>query len=272
MQISSRPYEIVEWAAVVPWTLSGAYRYFLAALPVVGLIIGGRRAIPWEGIAFIGAGIMWGLHHERLTPVMSISIACYGVPLVGTVWEYLRSRIPRVANFLRRGLVLGILFMASWGTVMVARTSHSPFALDYSPYPVEALDWLWNNYPGGKVFTHYNDGSFALWRLAPRFKISFDGRYDNVYPAETREIGFAAYIPGHPRQGEALRNYPPDFVLIGRDLPGACHQSSQLRDSLFPNFRLIYSDGNFCLLSKDGAPTKLENSTMAGRPIWHLGF
>jgi hypothetical protein len=272
-QITAPPYEVVEWGPIVPWTMEGIHRYAILICIIAGTFMKKRQALPLEGWCLLIASIFWGFHHGRLAPVFAMVTCCYALPLFAALYDWLTKVRPSLVSLLRRGTLLGLTVVATWGALMLGRmASMHPFSMNYAPYPVAMIEWLWNNYEGGHVLTHYNDGSFALWRLAPRFQISFDGRYDNVFPPETRALGFASYTPGHPMQQKALSLFAPDFILIGLDLPGACTADSTLRTTLFPTFRLLQSDGRFCVLGNSKLPPPITNASQTIRPLWESSF
>jgi hypothetical protein len=272
-QITARPYEVLEWGPILPWTMEGMHRYAVLACLLAGAMIKKRASLPLDGWFLLIVSTFWGFHHGRLAPVFAMVTCCYALPLIAALYDWFNTHRPYVVSLIRRGTLLGLFVIATWGALMMIRlASMHSFSMNYAPYPVTMIEWLWNNYEGGRVLTHYNDGSFALWRLAPRFQISFDGRYDNVFPPETRALGFASYTPGDPDQQKALNLFAPDFILIGLDLPGACEPESTLREILFPAFQLLQSDGRFCVLGNAKVPPPIPNALSTIRPIWESSF
>jgi hypothetical protein len=61
------------------------------------------------------------------------------------------------------------------------------FTLQYKPdsCPVAAVDFLRERNIRGKLLVPFNYGSYALWELRGRMRVSMDGRYDLVYRPET---------------------------------------------------------------------------------------
>ena len=89
--------------------------------------------------------------------------------------------------------------------------------LEYPPVacPVGAVDFLVRDKIQGKLLVPFNYGSYALWELRGKMRVSMDGRYDLVYKPETyRRVDdfFAA------RKGwyDLLTNPAPDAVLVPR--------------------------------------------------------
>lgn len=117
-QISNRPYEIVEWAPFLPWTVDGIYRYGIVALMLAGILTGGRRYVPLEGLAFIALGAAWGLRHGRLSRSSVSRLAVTGCLLAHSTYLWLKGKVPNLADFIRRGSILGLGAMSLFGVIV----------------------------------------------------------------------------------------------------------------------------------------------------------
>jgi hypothetical protein len=186
-----------------------------------------------------------GISHERFLPFFLF----YALMLeLGA----LERGAKVIATFLgERAVTIQMAFC----TVIIAIVSSLPLGLVLTvkqgplllnTYPVAALDWLLKNNKGGKVLTHYNDGSYALWRLYPSFKIALDGRFDGVFPVETMEKVFTALDPRYPRHLEELAAYSPDFVLLD-----FTRERRSDVVSGFPGYSIKYEDQRFGILVRD---------------------
>jgi hypothetical protein len=82
---------------------------------------------------------------------------------------------------------------------------------------VETFAWLSQNAEGGKILVHFNHGSYVLLHGYPRFKVSLDARYEEVYPNKTVEGGLRALEPGSEHFASAFEEARPDFILMCRD-------------------------------------------------------
>jgi hypothetical protein len=83
-------------------------------------------------------------------------------------------------------------------------------------YPSDAVQWIQNNHPTGRLFNSYNWGGYILWRL-PEYPVFIDGRADlygselisqwqNVTAAQTNALSI-------------LNSWDVDLVLIERNTP-----------------------------------------------------
>ncbi len=251
--VTHLPFEINEWFALRPWTGHGALVYSITAIVVLGLSAWNR--IPREGLAFVALSAIEGFRHERLTPLYTIALSIYGVPLFNAGLKRIQSVWPSFWPVLRRSVVASCVVLVS---VCVGRLAYfipsllTGFRFDYSEYPVTAIEWLRDSRPGGTILTHYNEGSYTLWRMGDAFKISLDGRYDGVYPPETIRMGLEAYEGPTEAQRTALTAFNPDYVLLSPSTPGLCAPVVELRERMYPGYQVAFSDGRFCVLERKG--------------------
>lgn len=274
--VTHLPPEISEWSALRPWTPHGLIVYGLVSLVLLGLRA--HRKVPREGLIFIFVSGVEGLRHERLAPLATMAIAVYGIPLFAEGLAVLTRKFPRFFTIFRRSTITALaLLTTGYGirAVVFIPTLAQGFSFDYSQYPVAAIEWLRNSRPGGKILTHYNDGSYVLWRMGTQFKISLDGRYDGLYPPETIRMGLEAYQPGLPAQRTALMAFAPDYVLLGPTTPGLCEPGNMLLGEFYPGFSIVFSDGLYCVLEhteeKRIASPIVNNHPMPDemwRPLW----
>lgn len=79
--------------------------------------------------------------------------------------------------------------------------------------PVRAVDFLEGANTRGNLLVPFNYGSYALWRLRGRMRVSMDGRYDLIYRPETyrRVDDFFFARDDWP---ELLRSPAPSAILL----------------------------------------------------------
>ena len=75
------------------------------------------------------------------------------------------------------------------------------------------MNWLWSSGYEGKLLVNFNEGSFALWRLFPRFRVSVDGRFEEVYEENVVEQTHCALSSKCSRQKNAIEFINPDVIL-----------------------------------------------------------
>lgn len=99
-------------------------------------------------------------------------------------------------------------------------------------YPVKAVSWLGQNYPGGKLFNEYDWGGYLQWNLR-KFPIFVDGRTD-LFGDEIIGKWILTVQAGEGWQ-EVLDEYGVDLVMLQPDRP-------VLRELGTSGWRLVYAD------------------------------
>jgi hypothetical protein len=65
----------------------------------------------------------------------------------------------------------------------------------------------------GRIAVHFNWGQYALWHLAPRLRISWDGRRETLYSAQVQETQ-RAVLSGLPAGDRWLSEVKPEYVWL----------------------------------------------------------
>jgi hypothetical protein len=71
---------------------------------------------------------------------------------------------------------------------------------------------------GGRLFTWFDYGEYAIWHFSPLLRVSIDGRRETVYSRQVRDRHWAIYR-NDPAAIVALAEIRPDFVWLPRTLP-----------------------------------------------------
>ena len=250
--LSMRRELIDEWKPVslLPGRLieTGTVSIAVAALLLAAGAVCARRtgkATPIETLPFLIVALAGSLRAYRLLPFFCFTAAVYGLPYINALFRSIPLS-PARRNDLR-GVVLGLTMLACTFAVGIAGLiAHrvSNFALTYREFPVAAVQWLRENRTGGNVLVPFDSGSYVLWRAYPQFKVSIDGRYEEVYPDDTLHDSTIASNPAYSGHQEALQRIAPDFILTKRTLSGD-----------FPGFdermwRTVYSDSLYAILAR----------------------
>jgi hypothetical protein len=82
--------------------------------------------------------------------------------------------------------------------------------------PVKAVAYLQRENIQGKLLVPFNYGSYAMWELRGRMRVSMDGRYDLVYSAETYRRVDDFYF-GRGNWKSLLSDPKPDAILVPQD-------------------------------------------------------
>ena len=207
------PQTIPEW---LPPSFSSIEFYLLIFL-LISVVVGMALTKKFVTIEILLLCLVYYLAftHYRFIPFAILTTAVYGIrPL-----EALRVRLDQWSA-LPRVFAL-FYFLLGFGTIsllVMFAFRPSPFRLQLTTYPVEETSWIEKNIlNGSNILTHYNDGSYLLWRLYPRFKISLDGRFDGVYPVSTMADSLAAVSCKNARHEEGLASVNADILFISND-------------------------------------------------------
>lgn len=253
---------ILEWQTMRPWQI-GLMTILLAIFFAGAHIRKGIRAIPPEVAALILVSIWAAADSQRLLNYLLLVLAVYGAAEYRAVRQAVGSRFtPLYRRAVRNVAAAGVLLLGMFFGVGVGKNLYefSTTGLDFSRYPVGAVEWLERSGAGGRVLTHFNHGSYALWRLYPEYQVAVDGRYEETYPEETVALAWKAidpYLPGHE---EALSILAPDYIVV---------PSQEWAEGFGTEWQRVYTDETGVVLARPGLTT--ERSRPA-RSMWVPGF
>jgi hypothetical protein len=185
--------------------------------------------------------------HTRFLAFFVITAAIFGGPYLQATLDRLKEIRPSLFLASTRSGALSVAGLLAFGAIKLALTltSSTTYKLDFAAYPLGAVEWLRDSGLSGNLLVNFNQGSFALWRLYPKFKVSVDGRYEEAYPQETVTDNALAFFPETPRGREALERINPTHILLP-DLPPTVDPEAQFGNG----WRVIYRDENSAVLSR----------------------
>jgi hypothetical protein len=259
---------ITEWGALIRTPGLALWVGAIAAVWITGLVRL-RFRVPLEWVVLPAIALVFAIRSGRLSAAFLMTVAVFGIVPVDALARSLRTRIPRAPETWRRAAaVCAVLALVPLSLPVVrAVTNPAGLQLSYEAYPVGALEWLRDNRDGGDVLVGFAEGSYALWRLHPRFLISIDGRYEEVYPPETVDLVSSARDPTAEGHKEAFEVVRPDFILARAD-----GSSGVSRVGFGPEWRVVYEDGSFALLEDSPEPAippePPVSAPLAVRPVW----
>jgi hypothetical protein len=230
-----------EWAPV-SWTTE-AHAYLGYKILFVSVLIGialqlrrkGWERIDRAAVMLIGVFMALAMTSARHTSLFAVVAGALipgmfprGLVILG--YHPLR-RLGAMA--VESALLLVPFFMA----LIVLRVG-AGLSLEYPSVacPIRAVAYLKDQNNRGKLLVPFNYGSYALWELRGRMRVSMDGRYDLVYrPVTYRRVDdfFAA-------RGDwtgLLTNPAPDAILTPRA------DDVYLRLQYKPAWKEVYHDG-----------------------------
>lgn len=205
-----------------------------------------------EGLLLLLMTAWGGFNHTRFLPFLYLTLGVYGLNPLTAVYDHMRQSFPHRSTLLERTLFMWTIVMTALGLAVTAQVGSAvlkglpPVKTSWGSH--DAFDWLLANRSGGNILTHYNEGSYALYRVYPKFKISLDGRFDGVFPLSTLDIVNAACDCSHKRHTQAVAQLNPDFVLT---TPAMYRDTTRLPTSdCFPGYHEVYSDRDYIVLER----------------------
>ncbi len=211
-----------------------------------------RSRVLTEGWLFLLVTFCFALKHQRHTPFFLFTACVYLPPALDSAYDhsskFIKERIDAFLDVIHH--LSFVTLIASLSLVLYSGVAIRSFSLDYSQYPTELLQWLKSKRLTGNLMIHFDYGSFALLKGYPNFKVSMDGRYEEVYPDTTFNHALSALDPTSPSFTESFQALKPDFVIL-------CPRTTSLSVAHhFPgNWSHLSTDSNGCTLFGDGSIT-----------------
>lgn len=265
----SRP-AISEWGPL--WTQPAPFLGLLVtAIPIIwGMTRSWKSTRDLAALSLLALSTYLGVRHIRLEVLTMITFFVFGAPYIHLLSQHLRAQAPHFFERLARSV-------AAAGTALVIAlavrtvgfiTTSSSLSLDLADYPVNATRWMRSHNLQGRLLVDFNNGSFALWCLYPRFKVSMDGRYEETYLPETDQLNAEAFTFGSPEGRRALEILQPTHILV-RD---TATDSSSRAEALGDPWRVLYSDTTFTVLGRSDISAAEERAANETDDIWQPLF
>ena len=253
---AARP-EITEWAPPRP---GNPVFWPLVALGVTAIssILFSTERRDWVKIAIL-ALVGWQAA-EHLRHIAFFALLCgFWLPahvqsVVQRVGSQLRANLPTASLATWQKGVAVTALAAVIGLQSVALADRmSTLPVYRSHYPIEALHWMAEHTPEGKLVVCFNWAQYAIAALAPEMKVAFDGRFRTCYPQEIVDMSFD-FLMGDlgPRNrsehsgpidgARVLEHGEPDYVLVDRRYVHAVGVMQKETQSDSPRWSLIYQD------------------------------
>jgi hypothetical protein len=250
------------WAAVVPLQQKIA---FGTAVGLVGYALAFGRGAGRKGLLILAATAFAGALHHRLLPFFGTAWLVYCPALLeGTLLtEQCRRVARRPQALLGASTVLtvaacALIWISKPLTLEIPNDPRGGLAGSIPYYPVGAVEFLQTQRFAGNLLTPFDQGSYVLWKLYPRVKVSLDSRYEAAYePALVEEL-LRLYRTGDGLPA-VLEKYRPDALLVPRH--------SGLARAAIP-FGKVYEDASFALYARPESGLKPAASGVPARAVF----
>jgi hypothetical protein len=216
-----------------PWGFDPYFGFRLLFVIVLAAVVWGWKRRTGSGLTMLALTAAAGWLHRRHAPFFGLAALVY----VGPYLDGKRLRVEAVA-------AAYVVIAAAVAWRFLPQASLEP-AVPATFYPVRTVDILETAHAEGNLAVPFRWGSYASWRLAPRIKVSMDGRYEETYPDETFEMNRALFYKDGANWDELLRRYRVDFILVElRTTP------LQPGDLLSRGYEVVWSDVTSALFAR----------------------
>lgn len=256
---------IVEWRTPLYW------QFLLVGIVAAFFVAGAwlRRAshrVRPEVWMLLAAALWAASDAQRLVHFPLVVLATFGVAEYRAVIDRVRPMLPgsypRAARHVAAGASLlagvGLAGTVAW---QLGRTLDT--GLSFDRYPVSAIHWLEQYGAGGRVVTHFNDGSFALWRLYPDYRVAIDGRYEETYQDSAIHVAYEALDPRREDHERSLARLDPDYIVLPPGMKATL-------DDFDARWQVVYEDSATAVLAREGLPVRTRPRPL--RPMWEPAF
>jgi hypothetical protein len=259
----------MERPGIQEWTPPGllSWRSVLGGIYLSMFLVGSlksKRKPSLQAWTLVAASMMAAIDARRFFAIFLLTLAVFGTDSAAAVGIMVRDRLRGWWEASRRLLGLTVIGLSIWCALLTIRhmSQVAREGLDYRHMPVEAMEWLELEGGGGNLLVHFDYGSYALWRLFPDYRVSVDGRYEEVYPQSTVDLSFQALRADDPGQEEALSVLDPDFAIVAAE--GA--------DEFAEGWDVVHRDDLFAVVAKGWTPAAGPVAGGTTRPPWQPGF
>ncbi len=217
------------WMATLPW------------LP--------RRQGEWWRVLIAFFTAWFAVRHQRHVPVFALCVAAPFAVQWLRFGHWLAKKGIRFSAPAMTVIGVAVCVLAAWqvGVTLQGRFVRDRLQIVFAEqdYPVRLVAALREAGSEGNLAVPLDWGGYALWHLAPRMRLSLDGRFATVYPEQVVQDNFAFYRGG-PGWTRLLDAYPTEAVLLAasarhplQDLPDWIQVASDRTGALWVRRNVI---------------------------------
>lgn len=256
-------HEIAEWNPIEIPTVSGLAYLGLITLTWTAVARDDRRLPPEVLLTLLFTSIA-PLFAVRHAPLFALSCGVFGA---GPMARLLPAQETQAGENgeptgSARGLrFLAGLFAAAALALTVGSLRHFSCIEVDARFPRAAISRIAESGVRANLVVFFDWGEYAIWHLAPRVKVSMDGRRETIYSEEVYWEDHR-FTFGNDDWDALLRKRPADLVLVIRTLP--VYNLMKLR----PGWSLVHEDRFSALYTRDSfqGAAAIQKATPASLP------
>jgi hypothetical protein len=259
--------EITEWEPLRVASLAGLGYLAILALGVASVALSRRPRQPSALVLLLGVALL-PLTAFRHAPLVALAVPLLAGEHIADAWRRgIGDRDGAPAGpWARRGLAGASLAAA---VLLVAGSVPSFRCPALNPgvgggYPARAVGLLRESGAQGNLAVFFTWGEYAIWHLAPRIKVSWDGRRETVYSEHAHRVNLD-FLRGAGAWDALLTEHPTDLALV----PAGAAAFNLLK--LHPGWVLVYEDALSGLFARQGSPLVERIRGTPPPPVPHDG-
>jgi hypothetical protein len=244
--------DITEWGPMSVWGNDPYFGFRILFFIAVVAIAAEWKQRTLLGLTMLVLTAIAAWLHRRHGPFFGLAALVY----LGPYAERWCRRVPLVAV-----LAIHVALAAFVAVRFLPQASLEP-AVPPSFYPVGAVATLDQAGVKGNLAVPFRWGSYASWRLAPRIKVSMDGRYEETYPDTTFEMNRAFFHRTGADWDRLPRQYRVDFIIL--ELQATQFSAADMREH---GYEVIRADDTSVLLARSEFAPVLQAAVANLPPI-----
>jgi hypothetical protein len=196
------PWTLTAWLLVAAWKRGGT-RVLPLLIPPVVLGLAALRVVRLEGLFGMASVILLAPAFAGAGPVR--------LPL---------GQRPSRGDLITAGAVslgmIGVAGVATYGSAVCIRLDPQLRQNAWMPEP-EAIAFFKINHLEGRLLTYFDYGELGIWHLAPKLRVSYDGRRETVYSSAVRDAHARFYTSVDAAR--YARTLKADYIWLPLGLP-----------------------------------------------------
>ena len=181
-----------EWAPVSWWAEPMAYPGYKLLLVVVAVALGiqifrkGWKELDQPGVILVGLFTILAMTSARHTSLFALVAGALVPGFFPLKWPWVLRAGP-VRRLCAMAISSALVLVPLYTALRILPGVGLRLEYPHVACPVGAVAYLLREDTRGKLLVPFNYGSYALWELRGKMRVSMDGRYDLVYRRETYE-------------------------------------------------------------------------------------
>lgn len=220
---------VEEWGSVFAVKANFTFFFILSAL-FLAVFVATFKHITSRNIhiyLILGLTCLMSFKHARHIPLFCVAAAYYMPVLIDLVHIKtltIKESVDKAIAMSLAAVFLGFSVLSLYATLV--KEGQLDYGLNVNllstnratGYPIQTVQYINQHNISGNMMTPFNWGEFIIFSLYPKVKVSFDGRYETVYPdfVVQDNLNFFKAAEGWE---QTLKKYNADLILAPKGSP-----------------------------------------------------